>query len=277
MKLERYISFDFGYVYEQNSRHLLQNYPIKLAYLSIFYIEKGSAKIQLDFKEEHLKKNDFVVLSEDNILLFKNFSEDIQIHCFFIEKHLASSIAYVLSNDLFTHLHYSPIVRLNFGNASFFNHWLDSVISIMKESSIYTERILCNHFQNIFLLLSEKINLNTLAGNKLYSRQEQLCWDFWDLIGKNAKSRRDVSFYADTLHITPYYLAQICHKFLNYSPKELINRQVILEIKNLLIYTDTTINEIAIKLHFSDPSYMGRFFKRETKMNPLEFRKNEKR
>lgn len=60
---------------------------------------------------------------------------------------------------------------------------------------------------------------------------------------------------------------------LNDAPKTLIDRQVILEIKRLLANTQNSIEQIAEILHFTDPSYLSRYFKKQTQMTLSEFRK----
>ncbi|MCR6506441.1 helix-turn-helix domain-containing protein [Bacteroides sp. KH365_2] len=56
------------------------------------------------------------------------------------------------------------------------------------------------------------------------------------------------------------------------SPKEIIDRQIVMEIKRMLISTDLSAKEIADRFHFDSTSYMGRYFRRHTGMTPTEFR-----
>jgi YesN/AraC family two-component response regulator len=60
---------------------------------------------------------------------------------------------------------------------------------------------------------------------------------------------------------------------LNATPKELIDRQIIMEMKQMLTTTDISIKELAAIFHFDTMSYMARFFRRHTGQNPNEFRK----
>lgn len=59
---------------------------------------------------------------------------------------------------------------------------------------------------------------------------------------------------------------------MNDSPKDLIERQVILEIKALLETSDMSVKEIAEKMNFDDASYMCRFFKRHTGVSFTTYR-----
>ncbi|MCC9042768.1 helix-turn-helix domain-containing protein [Myroides sp. M-43] len=273
MGLDECISFDFGLKCGNINKEMLSDYPLVLPYLTLFYVEVGTAVVSIDFKEYTLHKGNFIVVGEDNIVSFKNVSVDLKIYSYLIQRDYASEIAYILPNELFGYLHYYPVLYLNNETIVNYELWKSFTMYIMTSTSLHTKRIICNQFQSLFLLLSERVNYEELVLEKHYSRQEELCWTFWDLITHNAKIHRDVAFYADKLFISPYYLSQITQQFLRYSPKELINRQVILEIKHYLNNTDLNISQIAEQLNFPDPSYMGRFFKRETGKNPLQFRR----
>lgn len=79
--------------------------------------------------------------------------------------------------------------------------------------------------------------------------------------------------YADELCITPSYLSKITNRAIKAAPKELIDRQIILEMKHLLINTDISVKELASRFHFDSVSYMARFFRRHAGCTPAGFRK----
>ena len=95
------------------------------------------------------------------------------------------------------------------------------------------------------------------------------------MVVEHCYAHHDVKFYADVLCITPYYLSKITNKAVKISPKELIDRQIILEMKRLLINTDISVKELATRatrFHFDSVSYMARFFRRYTGATPMGFR-----
>ena len=83
-------------------------------------------------------------------------------------------------------------------------------------------------------------------------------------MGRYHTKYHDVKFYADKLNITPDYLYKLFYRIENISPKEMIDRLVIVSIKILLQNTDLSVKNIAAELHFDDPPYMCRFFRRMT-------------
>ena len=56
------------------------------------------------------------------------------------------------------------------------------------------------------------------------------------------------------------------------SAKEIIDENLILELKMALQSTGMSLKEIADKYHFPDQSFFGRYFKKHTGMSPKEYR-----
>ncbi len=257
----------------QSSMNDQMDYPLRLAYTNVFICREGQAIININFKSYALKKNDILVLSEGAIAIIVRKSKKFKLFYCMIDKSYASEVAYNLPNQLFSFLHKSPRCIPEKSEWSLLNIWLEQAQYIMQTTVTYRHIMMRNHLQNFFLLISEKMPENSHLIQREYSRKEKLCWAFWDLVGKHCSEHRHVSFYAKALCITPFYLSQITKDFFNDSPKELINRQVILEMKALLNFSELSIKMIADQLHFEDPSYMCRYFKRQTGITLSAYRK----
>ena len=68
-------------------------------------------------------------------------------------------------------------------------------------------------------------------------------------------------------------LAAACKEVLGCTPSTLIHERVLLDAKRHLTYSKASASEIAYDLGFSDSAYFSRFFKRQTGMSPIEFRR----
>lgn len=248
-------------------------YPLKLSYLVVLVGLEGEATITLNFKDYTITKDTLTVLSSDTVAIMQQKSANFNVDCYLIDRSLASEIAYQLPNQLFGFIHDYPVHHLGKREKEQLVYWNKQLLYLLENKTTHLQQMVRNHFQNLFLRLAAYMDEQGTFTQRKFSRKEELCWKFWDLIGQHAKTHREVAFYAEKLHITPFYLAQISKKYLNDQPKDLINRQVILELKTLLRTTDKSIGEIAVELHFDDPSYMGRFFKRETQFSLSEYRK----
>ena len=86
-----------------------------------------------------------------------------------------------------------------------------------------------------------------------------------------------LSQYTQVIGVSETRLNQLCQRISNSSPKKIIRERLIQEIKRMLIFTSLTANEICYQLGFSDPAYFARFFKTQTGMTPLSFRKRQSR
>lgn len=129
-----------------------------------------------------------------------------------------------------------------------------------------------NFLQSLLMWLFNTIP-EKLAANKHYSRKQILCHQFMQLIREHGTHEHQVPFYAEQLCITPRYLYEITVRYLNgKTPKQLIDEQLIAEIKVLLNEPRLSVTEIAEQLNFADQSYLTRFFKKNTGFSPKEFR-----
>lgn len=95
---------------------------------------------------------------------------------------------------------------------------------------------------------------------------------FRKLVSEFSRKERNISFYADTLHVHPRYLSRMVQKETGSSASEWIQEQVIMEAKILLQKNDLTLAHIVSILNFPDQSTFGKYFKKYAKMTPREYR-----
>ena len=103
--------------------------------------------------------------------------------------------------------------------------------------------------------------------------QEQL-EKFLELLETHISNHKQVSQYADMLHLSTYQLNAITKEALGKTCSELINEHIILEAKRYLLATSNQVNQIADHLGYEDVSYFIRFFKKHTAYSPDAFRYN---
>ena len=104
------------------------------------------------------------------------------------------------------------------------------------------------------------------------SRDVQYFRHFMRELKGNFRTERSVGFYADRICVTPKYLSAVVRQVSGRGPMQWINECVIVEAKNLLRFSDMTVQEISRELNFPTQSYFGRFFKNHTGMSPREYK-----
>lgn len=105
------------------------------------------------------------------------------------------------------------------------------------------------------------------------SRKREILANFHLLLKKSFHKEHMVQFYAVELGITAKHLSVITKELTGKSAIELIQNVLVEEAKSLLCQ-GLPMREIAMKLHFSDQSFFGKFFKRNVGISPKEFRQN---
>ncbi|HCX23707.1 MAG: AraC family transcriptional regulator [Flammeovirgaceae bacterium] len=84
-----------------------------------------------------------------------------------------------------------------------------------------------------------------------------------------------ISYLADKANLSPGYLSDLLKKETGKSGKDYINYYIVEKVKNQLLGTNQTINEVAYSLGFNYPHYFSRLFKSKTGMTPQEYRSKE--
>ncbi len=117
-------------------------------------------------------------------------------------------------------------------------------------------------------------NNNSLPSLGVKERSSEYFEKLMTLLSEHYREQRNVEFYAEKLHISSKHLSRVIHNYTGKSVHQWIEKFVALEIKNLLKYSNMSIQQISYSLNFPNPSFMGQYFKRITGMTPGEYKKS---
>lgn len=241
----------------------------------LLFCEERMAVVSIEFKRKSIRKGDIVLIFPDTIFVVNDISKLFRIKYIEISSGLFDEATFSLSSQFFDVVYDMPIIHTSLEHRELLEMW-EKLFSWIGQYPAQKQAymMLRNHLQNFFIGL-ESIVLSEGVRNRIQpiSSTRQLFNQFCRLLVEHCYSQHEVKFYAEKLCITPYYLSKITDKTMNASPKELINRQIIMEMKRLLTTTDISIKELAARFHFDTMSYMARFFRRYTGLTPNEFRK----
>jgi len=127
---------------------------------------------------------------------------------------------------------------------------------------------------NIFLVHAQRYYSHSHLASVETSVADNLIEAYIRLIDLHFIDKQQVHDYAALLGVTPVHLTDSCRQLMGIPASQLIFQRVIVEAKRLLAYSDQTIAEIGYALNFNDPSYFARFFKRESGLTPIAFRRD---
>lgn len=95
---------------------------------------------------------------------------------------------------------------------------------------------------------------------------------FRDLLERDFATAHDVEYYAQRLGYSARTLNRATQAATGESPKQAINRRLVLEARRLLAHTDQPVGRLAHRLGFRDPSNFSTFFIVHTGQSPTAFR-----
>lgn len=116
------------------------------------------------------------------------------------------------------------------------------------------------------------IRTQTRRTTGLQGRSAELYNQFVDDVIIHAATNSDVTFYANRLNVSGRYLAQVCRRMAEKSPKAIIDECLMRQIEIRLTTTDSTIQEIAFAFGFSSQAHFTKFFKAHRGVTPTVFR-----
>ena len=104
-------------------------------------------------------------------------------------------------------------------------------------------------------------------------RHIEITLAFKELLSENEQINRNVSHYAESLHISPVYLNEVVKNVTGVSVSRYIQNELILHAKRMLVYTSLTVREISIHLGIDDYAYFTRLFTKAVGISPTLYRK----
>lgn len=116
---------------------------------------------------------------------------------------------------------------------------------------------------------------NKISSKGLSPRNRQMFLRFVDLLEKHVNTKHSVAFYASELCVSPQYLNRVVRKASGDNVMAWVSKMLTSNIAVALTDSDDTMQQLAIKFHFSDVATFTRYFKKNTGFSPSEYRNNQ--
>ena len=267
------------YYYLESNFKTINRFPFQMDRGYISLCVSGEATINIGLAACIIKKNTETIIMPDTAITIVEVSDDFLVRGFVFSKEMyeytvlrlgISFSRYITSVPAYLH----PDNSVSLNNTKIYIEMAKQIHN--EQDNEYILLMQRNFVQTFFLYLYDKCKSH-FANLEKNTRQQRQFYTFLSLLDKHIKNERNVKFYADKLCITSSYLRKISlHATQNESPKKLIDKKLILEIKVLLQNIDMPIQEIADNLNFPDQSYLCRYFKLHTGVSPTKYRKQIK-
>lgn len=254
------------------------NRPLAPNGCTLLLCTSGRAIVTVNLQKQIFRKGDLVFVFYDTVFVPLQLSESFSTFYLSLPMEVIEEALYKMTSISFWDFVYAyPICPVSLKQYVLIHSWFEQATWILEECiADHRSSLLSGFLYNLFMATDSEIRKNASHLNELAKKDRAwaLYGKFASLLSKHGHMHRDVKFYANSLCISPDYLYKITYKTMSLSPKELINQQVLMEIKTYLSCTDLSIKHIATEFNFEDPSYLCRFFRKYTRLSPLDYRNN---
>lgn len=163
----------------------------------------------------------------------------------------------------------NPSLPLNSDTIATFEMFVDKLMHLGKnpQNPYISDAVL-----HLVLYFFYSIGYYFYQANHGHSRAQQIVEEFLSLLDKYGTEKRNISFYANQLHLSAKYVQIIIKRTTGRSAYAWIEDALLNEAKRLLTENKITVQQIANQLKFCDQSYFGAWFKQKTGVTPLNYR-----
>lgn len=239
----------------------------------------GHVTILKNGHEAVIEPDDFVDILEGTRLQFLDISPDADLHVMFTTRQFIMDTMHDVApgpQDYMIKILINPKVRLSSASAMVIKKQLESISDAMADlAHHYRPDKIRNCFRGFAIDLGNVL-INESSGHVMIRnvrKRDMLMVNFMSLVWANFRDKREISFYARELCITPKHLSRVVKEVTGKSPHEIIATEVISLSIQLLQNNSLLIQQVADILHFSDQAAFSKFFRKYVGMSPVEYRR----
>lgn len=257
-------------------------HPAKLNGFITLVCTRGQVTISALMNEYTLTENTMLV-APTSVLTFKSCQNcELYLLAFSSEFAADMNIDLKVVMPIITSLHSQCIVHKLDNNGvvdtlrnSFTTLYAEYTRSSDEKGSYFREMSIRHMYASMVYRLCEYIATINSVSTQFASKDRSSDYfkQLVSLLHEHYRTERSVEFYADKMNLTPKHLSRVVRNYSGKSVHQWIDEFVVLEIKNLLKYSDMSIQQISYELNFPNPSFMGQYFKRITGKTPGEYRR----
>jgi AraC-like DNA-binding protein len=263
------------YLFVSSGNRPYHEEPYRAESYAIAYIKEGSVKLNAGLSSWDVDAPSIITLGPSVIRYFTKSSDLLKMDVIFfkdtflMEKN--ADLFFLFKYDFFQQgdHHVLPLKDAYFIKIN----KIFELIQLTHAAGNYHEAELVRNY--IFSLVYEIDAYYRQHSSEVLSplKAHPLFIKFRQLLNSNYMHQHRLDFYAGHLHLTSKSLSAAIKKQTGRSAGKWIDDTIILEAKVLLQNKTLTVSQVSGMLNFSDQSVFGKFFRANTGISPVEYRK----
>lgn len=258
---------------------LTEGIPVYVNAFTYILSLNGNACLSVDEKKYMVMADNLCLLSPLHLTFFVETSDDFKcmflcLHKDFIDKIGVFNLKQRMAKGM--NMHRNPVMTVTQPDACLLQACIENIKKqILRCDHLYQLELIQNALIRFYLELDNILDRKQESGSShaTLTRNRMKLQEFINLLMNHFKEEHLVSFYAQSMNMTPQYLTTIIKEQTGKTVNAFIYELLYSEARNLLISTDLSIEQIASRLHFADQASFSKFFKRQSGLSPQLFRK----
>lgn len=290
-KKEKYVSLDMSDLFDRSNMKSIKNFYLSgkdfgtklLSRLHSFTFNGffislclgGSCSVKISGRSCEIRRGSLMIISPNQLIEIISASSDLDWKSIVVSLDVILEFPSPVDIDVMTTSLRNPVLNLGKEKTVHLMEYYDFIEKQYAETdNAYREEISKTLLYALMLEVCDIFRSVADTDEAVTKpKQEKLTDDFFKLMARHFRTEHNVGFYAARLHRTPKYLSGAIKRISGRSVADWINSTLVSEIKMLLKVTDKTVLEISEELNFSSPSVMVQFFRHNTGITPLQYRK----
>lgn len=235
----------------------------------------GQATLTINLDTWRLRRDSVIIIFPTDVVRWSDVSPDFEAEVLRYSQGILRSASVNIEHEVYMELrkdrlcHGEPLV---IGVLKSIFHILNFYFADGFTPSIH--RIVALQLQSFFIGFADYVRYNPhchCARTVDSERNQQLFSQFMRLIERHHKELREVSAYAQLMHISRKYLSRVSMEHTALPPKKIIDDYVVEQLKLSLYNTQMSLKEIASDFHFPDQSALTRYFRQHCGITPKHY------
>ncbi len=225
----------------------------------------------------HIVKNDLVVMPNPTRAKNLAAAPGMRVEWFaadykFLQNQLPSN-NYSIGGSI--SLNQDPVIKLTDGQADFLLADFHRLRDRMDDRELLFYRELMGSLCLTMMYDIFEPHAQREATDPHTDRTAYIVRQLMDLLSTGiSRTEREVSYYAERLHVSPKYLSATVKRVTGHSVSSFINRHTVPILKKYLDDERLSLTQIADRMNFTSLSYFSRYCTKHLGLSPSEYRRS---
>ena len=248
--------------------------PILTDITIIALVLEGKSSLNFNGTTYVAYKNDLFIFPPGNLLENTMLSIDFKCHCIGMSIRYIQRIIPMAENswDIKILFEKNPVCHLTPEEVTVFCQYYNLLCSKIHLPSVVQGKVIDKLMQAFMFDMQYILGRVVQLTPHPFTSGEYLFKRLVELLEASYPKSRNVSSYADKLHVTPKYLSCVCKKSSGETASSLIDLYVVKDIEYLMKHSSKSIKEMVDDLDFPNISFFGKYVKRHFGMSPKALR-----